>query len=320
MTLDVIDDQGDATKSVSLLRTWLSGSSPPDAVFAGSTSNETLAMLPALTAKKIFNVGSSASTKIDQPSVYPYSFRPQPRIDQFGAFFGKAMKAKGYSTVGTLTTSDLLGQTSANAFKAGLTAVGIKVVAETYASTDLDLTTPMSRLAAAKPDAVIFSALAQTSPPLVLQARHKTGLTAPIYADLSVNADLYNLVPKSDVGNVFVATNKLNTYPKDGSPKAVADFVSSIKSYGKMTSYMINYSYGYDAVRLIQVAAKLANSTDASAMAKALESMTSPPPGMQLSYGNTKFSSSSHFNQGATDADYTIVPLGPLVDGQFRTP
>ena len=321
MTLQVIDDQGDATKAVSLLQAQLGGSSPPDAVFAGSTSDETLAMLPVLTARKIFNIGTTASVKINNPAAFPYTFRPQPLISFVGEQYASMFKEKGYKSVGLLTTDDLLGQTSAAAYKAALQGVGIKVYSETYSSTDLDVTAPMSRLAADNPDAVLFSALAPTSPPLVLAARKKVNMTQPIYGDISINADLYNLVPRSEAQNVFLATAKGNTLPPGGDPKALADFITTLKTYGPIKNYMINYTYGYDAVRLIQIAAKLSDSTDAAKMSKALVDMSSIPAGIALlSYSDTRFSPSDHFNAGASPSDFVMQPLGPRVDGQFRLP
>ena len=62
------------------------------------------------------------------------------------------------------------------------------------------------------------------------------------------------------------------------------------------------------------------SSMNAAKMSTALETAKSIPTDSLISFAKTEFSDTSHFNLAVSDEDYTIVPLGPRIDGQYRLP
>jgi branched-chain amino acid transport system substrate-binding protein len=319
LTLDVADDAGDPAKAVSLLQQAINGANKPDAVYAGTTSNETLAMLPILTSAKIFNIGTTSSAKIDDPANYPYTFRPTGPNSIFAGFAASTMKTKGYKKVALVAANDAIGQSFVSVYKTAFSSVGVGLAVESYNATDLDVTPQLQRLMSGNPDAFMFNANNVTIAPLILKGRQKLGITLPFYGDVGVNADLYNLAGAEAVKNSFVMAYRIDVVPSSGTnPPAIADFLTGLKERGPVKSQLAAATLAWDALKLIQAGAKQAGSVDPDKMRSALENLKTQPDGYFLTYGQAQFSPSTHFNQGGTHADFTVSTIGPVVDGQYK--
>lgn len=319
VTVDMVDDAGDPAKAVSLLQQAINGSKKPDAVFAGTTSNETLAMLPILSSAKIFNIGTTSSNKIDDPANYPYTFRPTGPNSKFTAFSADLLKSKGYTKVGLLSSNDAIGQSFIEAYKTAFSRVGISLSSETYAATDLDMTPQLQRLMGSSPQAVVFVAGNQSLAPLIMKGRQKLGISIPFFGDVGVTADLYNLAGADAVKGSYVMGYKADLVPASGTnAEPMASFIKDVKARGPINSQLIAATLAYDALKLIQVGAKQAGSVDPDKLKSALENLKTQPAGTFLTYAQMKFTPTEHFNQGGTNDDFGVSTIGPVVDGQYK--
>ncbi|MFD7877415.1 ABC transporter substrate-binding protein [Streptomyces sp. NPDC059766] len=318
IVLDVVDDQGDPTKAVSLLQSKLSGGQKPDAVYAGTTSNEALALLPILTRNKIFNIGVTGDGAINDPEKFPYTFRANSPYAAYTPLVASAVKARGYQKVGVLYANDALGGSSSAAVNKALGAAGVKVVNATFDATSLDLSAPMSRLKSAGVDAVVFGAVAPATAAQVLEARAKAGATdIPFIADQATTANLAKLVPAADLKNVFSHNvNACLSQPSTPQSAQLTKFIADLKKLGPINGSLIASVFSADILKAVQVAAKQAGSTDAAELQHALETMPQQPAGTWVSFGDVAFSAESHFNTAAVAGDYSISTFGPIVDGQ----
>lgn len=320
VVLEVVDDQGDPTKAVSLLQSKLSGGDKPDAVFAGTTSNEALALLPILTRSKIFNIGVTGDETMNDPAKFPYTFRVNSPYSAYTPLIASAVKDKGYQKVGVLYANDALGTSSSSAINKAFSNAGVKAVNATFDGTSLDLSAPLAQLKSAGVDAVVFGAAAPQTAAGILQARAKAGLTSmPFIGDQSTTADLSKLVPVADLKNVF--SHNLNAClakPTNGTQSpALSKFIADMKALDPIGGTLIAPVFSADVLKAMQLAAKQAGSTDVVALSKAMENLDTPPAGTWLSFGSVKWSATSHFNTAAAASDYSISSYGPIVDGQI---
>jgi branched-chain amino acid transport system substrate-binding protein len=318
VVLDVVDDQGDPTKAVSLLQNKLSSGQKPDAVYAGTTSNEALALLPILTRDKIFNIGVTGDQAINNPKQFPYTFRVNSPYNAYTPLVASAVKSRGYKKVGVLYATDALGTSSSAAVSNALGAAGLQAVNASFDATSLDLSAPISQLKSAGVDAVVFGAVAPSTAAQVLQARAKAGETnIPFIADQATTANLATLVPAADLKNVY--SHNLNaclSQPSTPQSAQLTNFIADLKKLGPINGSLIAPVFSADILKAVQLAAKQAGSTDAAKLQQAMETMPQQPAGTWLSFGNVAFSADSHFNTAATANDYSISTYGPIVDGQ----
>lgn len=318
IVLEWVDDQGDATKAVSLLQEKLASGARPDAVLAGSSSNETLALLPILTREKIINIGSTGADPINDPEKFPYTFRATSPFASAAHAAALQFKEKGFQKIGILQGDDALGTSNSASYKKAMEDEGLDTVEVSFSPTSLDLSAPMSKIKSADVDAVVFSAVAGTTAAQVLQARVKTGVTdVPIFADTATTADLADLVPAEALKNAFATSyNVALAEPQGGVQEGVAAFISEMKKLGPIDSTLITPALNADGLKLLQVAAEQAKSTDVEKMSEALENLADQPEGTWLTWAEIKFSKDSHFNLASRPSDYSVTTLGRIVDGQ----
>lgn len=280
------------------------------------TSNEALAMQPILTQEKIFNIASSNSEKINDPTAYPYTSRPNPTIGFVGEWMASQLQAAGHRKVGLIAANDALGQSAVASYTAALGEVGIEVVTEQYAPTDLDLTAPMQRLASAGVDALVGSALAESTQALFLQARAKLAPQTPLYGDVTFSGDLSALVSTQELAGVELATFDIDLAPARFQDR-VDTFIADVDARTDIVTYLSNYTLAYDAMHIIELAATTAGGSDSEQMSKALENLTPVPENRFLTFKDLRFTPESHFNVGYTAEDMAVGPLGPRVNGQY---
>ncbi|MEV4604394.1 ABC transporter substrate-binding protein [Amycolatopsis sp. NPDC049253] len=317
--LEFVDDQGDPTKAVSILQAKID-ERKPDAAIAGSTSNESLAMLPILNRNKIINLGTNSSTQLNDPAKYPYTFRPVDPNENIAKATAQLFVAKGYKKIGIFTPNTASGDSGKAAFTAAVRKAGLTTVTASYGSSDVDVTAPLAQLQTGHPDAVIFLALGDAAPGVVLSSRLKAGMTAvPFYGDQSVTVDVTKLVPPAALPGAYVSTYSTSIKPAGGNPRPLAEFIDAVKARGPIVSTILAYTLAADCLRLLQAGAKAAGSTDADKMKSAIENLPDQPAGTWLTYSRMKFSPQNHFNIGTVPADYGSTPIGHWTDGQFVT-
>jgi branched-chain amino acid transport system substrate-binding protein len=315
------DSAGQGTRAVSILQEKLSSGQKPDAVIAGAISNETLAILPVTSQNKIMTIAATGATPANNPSLYPYNFQATLAYAYFADFLAGYLKGKGYKKIGLLTSNDANGQATAKAEKDGMEKAGLTVVAETFSTSDLDLTAPVQRIADAKPDAFVFATLLPTSAPLVLEARYKIGFNVPTYSDVNMNADLAALVPADRQKGVYLAHMKVAVYQEPGKRSALfSRFLEGVKKESPIIGVLLTPSLAWDNVQAMSLAFNQAGTTDPDKVKAAYENLRLPsdPDLRFVAFKRVRFSPSDHFNMSVSPEDFTVIPLGPRVEGAYK--
>lgn len=327
--LETADDQNDPTKAVNLLQKRLSSGPKPDLVYAGGSSSVTASLLPVLTRNKILSMSGSSAATLNDPKKFPYFFGTVFTTNAYVIPMEKEIQQHGYKTVAMLHSNDTSGQAAAAIYKETLAKDGVKFVDAGYDPTALDMTAQLSKLKAAKPDALIISGYG-TAALYAFTSRAKMGWTdIPTYGDqLASTFPLASQLSSAQLQNVkvVVGSSSLATsgdFPaRDAMVKAIkaGKYGASIQQVGVAV-----YIIAYDIPMLYETAAKQAKSTDPDKVAKALENLTDPSPlpwlqgGPQGDWVKYAYSSTDHFptpsdaalqyvNPGSFNADGLYVP------------
>ena len=315
------DSAGQGSRAVSILQDKLNTGYKPDVVVAGAISNETLAILPVTTQNKIVTMSITGTTLANNPQLYPYNFHATVTYSYFADFLANELKGRGFKKIGLLTSNDANGQATAKAEKDGMEKAGLTVVADTYAITDLDLTAPMQRIADARPDALVFSVLVPNAAPLILEARYKVNLEVPTFADVNTTADLAGLVAADRQKNLFIAHMKVAVYqpPEKRSP-SFGRFFESVKKSGPITSTLLTPALAWDNVQAMALAFNQAGSTDPDKVKAAFENLRLPPAKDRpfMAVKGVHFTRTDHFNTEMRADDFTVIPVGPRIEGTFK--
>ena len=294
--VDVIDTQTDPTKAVSLLQEKLGSGYKPDLVWHGVSSDETLALLPALTQRKLLSIGQTAADAINDPSKYPYAFGTQPSAAVAASTLAAQFKSSGAKSVGVIAADNAYGQSTADAVEKALTDSGVMGKRESYSPTAVDLTSSVQRLLASKPDAVFFQGYGAASTYL-LKARTKLQSEVPWVGSLSVSAtNTTEITPAADLAGVKLQIYDIQKFvPEADRPAGLNTMITQVTKHGTMSEAMNLYSGTYDALMLVAAGAEQAKSADGPKVAKAIESLKTPAKPKWVTYNEWGYSADSHF-------------------------
>jgi len=318
--VNVVNDNLDPTTAANALQQQISNGTMPNLVYAGSTSNETLALVPILTTNKLLSLQATVSAKTIDPTKWPYAFSLGPATDDAATGLAAAMK-QGYpnaKTVGIIIGNDVNGSSLLNSERSALQANGLNVVSQQYSPTStLDMTPQLQALKAENPDLLVASGFGAVAG-YILAGREKLGWTVPVVGDASFSANnLAKLGTPSQLNGVSIATIKTFVYkdPAQQSP-AFQTFYNATKAKGAdFSQSIVIYTIGWDTIQLAKLAAIQANSLDTVAMTKALENLNQPADPAYVSYPIEKFSPQKHSPILDPSFDVTAGPY--LKDGMF---
>jgi branched-chain amino acid transport system substrate-binding protein len=275
-------------------------------VFAGTTSNETLAMMPTLTRDKILSMQLAGSSIVDSPYQFALpNYIPTQAKAVVAAIQKKYPSAK---KVGIIISSDAQGTALLQGYEASLTAAGLTYSAQTFAPSATDVTPQLQALQAASPDVVIASGYGAVAG-YILKDRATLGWTVPVVGDGQLGANnLPALVPTSALTGVSLCVQSSSVYkPLGQQSKAFQTFYDATASKGgDFSEPIVLYSLSYDDLILVALAAKQANSIAAPAIAKALENLKQPKIKPYVTWSVEGFTSTIHVEQ-APVADYTLA-------------
>jgi branched-chain amino acid transport system substrate-binding protein len=315
--MDFKDDQGDPTKAVGFVQSALTGGAKPDLVIAGTTSNETSAIAPLLKKAKIVSISEAGAVDLINPNKYPYNFSSSATNNATSAALVSILKKDGAKKVGIESTSDALGTSLATIYKKDFAAAGFEVVADSFDVTALDVTANVQRLKNAGVDHLVFSGFGAPAGH-VLDARAKLKWTVPTLGDAAVGATpIKTLVPAAELNGVTYLANAPTVFSASVNP-VVTGLVTAIKAKGGFKAPLQVYTYSYDELQVVKVAAEHAKSTDGPAVAKAMENLTQPNPSTFASFASITFSGTAADGHGvqAKPTDFVSVPAGSeIIDG-----
>jgi branched-chain amino acid transport system substrate-binding protein len=316
-----VDTAADATKATSLLTQALSSSTPPDLVIPGTTSAETLALLPQLTRSKILGMSESASNSINNPASYPYGFSVSVGQTLPAQALAQYVKSQGYKTVGILAASDETGTAGSTALQTAVQGVGLTANVVSYDAAAVDVSPELEKLRSGNPDVMLYIANGAQIP-VILKSRQKIGWTVPTIADLSTGSnDIWQLADGDPAKGTSAMVYPIQAYvDPSAQTEEFKNFNTELATVGvpPYTSSLSLYGLAWDIMHLVQAGAKQANSTAGPDIAKALENLQQPSPQPWVVFTDETFSPTNHFL--APDASqFKVVAVGPTVDGMIKS-
>jgi len=314
--VEVQNNESDPTKAVSLLQAKMSSSTPPDLVWAGTSSSETLALMGVTTRAKVMTFTPGNNQELGDASKFPYLFGSSPVGTAIADTLTDHLTEQGYKTIGILTPNDALGNSASDRYKAAFEEEGLTVVTDRYETDAVEMDGPLARLASKKPDVVVVNAVA--NPAYVLKSRIKVGMEdIPFIGDLSTtNVDFAGTLSAEEKDGVTLAAYTLATTQSD-RPGAKA-LLDSLHAAGvNMKSSLSLYGIAYDVVLAYANAVESIGTTDVDKVRSAMEAGAGDTYPLSLT-DDQGWTDQVHLGSGDAPNYFTFIPVSPLLDGQFQ--
>ena len=322
VVVTVVDDQGDPTTAVTLVREAINSDTPPDAVLNSGPSTVADATLPIISQAGIlsFNIGPTATSA--DPAQFPLNF--DLSVSARDGIYGIAayLEEEGFESVAILHGSSSYGETYGAGAEEVFSESGFEITGkQVYDVAALDMTAQLEALKATNPDVLMLDAYGA---PLgyILQGIEKLAWDIPIAGNTSVAATgLVSTEPPtgvlgtSQVENLVMQVYQSTAYNADAT--ATNEAVQAMLELGPIKATLI-LAYNYDAVILIKAAAESVGSADdPAALAKALEdeSVTLEAPTAILNH--YIFSADKH-SPSAGPEEFRMIPASIVKDGQYQ--
>lgn len=247
LELVVYDTQGDVTKAVQLANKLVKNDKVM-AIIGPSTTGETMAVIPVAEKEKIPLISCAAGIKITEP-VKRWVFKT-PANDHLAAekILNHAAGMK-YRTIALLTVSDSFGSSGREQLKALAGRKGFTIVAdEVYGPKDSDMTPQLTKIRAAKPDAIICWGT-NPGPAIITRNIKQLGIKVPLYMSHGVASKKYIELAGADAAEgVMLPAGKLAVYDrlsrKDPQYKLLKEYDQAYKNvFGTEASTFGGYAY-----------------------------------------------------------------------------
>jgi ABC-type branched-subunit amino acid transport system substrate-binding protein len=320
-----VSDNSDATTAVSNITSYISAHGNPDLIWPGQESTIIAAVMPVAARAHVMTFAGNDGgglLKAGASSNYPLAFAAQADTRPPTQAMAKFFKSKGVTSVGILEESYAYMQGETPDAVRALDAVGIKHTVAQFTPDQTDLTSQMGSLKNAGVQGIFFEGLGVASG-YALKARNQLGWSAPIVGDLAASSlDLTTLVDTALLKNVKIVVFR----PNNGSAKLPG--VAMIKKWSKpyASTAVIDKvpistpGAAWDALLLVQHAARQAGSTKPASIARALQKLGKKARSDKLYvlYGTYGYSANTHDVLTAGAADYPVINPGPVQGGQVQ--
>lgn len=240
-----------------------------DACIGSLISGEVFAAGPYFNNAGIYMLGTGTSASWMKED-WPYVFRPAMNNDFAVPIAAGILTELGYTKVAIFNGQDDAALITADTFVQQFESMGIEVVdRESYDAGDTDYSGQIARLMAADPEIILMSVIGETAGPLVRQLR-QAGYTGLILDKESFMATQIEVAGAAN-SNYICFANPYVTYESidDCDIPIVKEYLQAYyDAYGTMVATDSAYR-GYDAIRVLWEAAKLAGSNDSDALVEA---------------------------------------------------
>lgn len=324
--VDVVDDQGNPTTAVTKLQEAINSGKQPVAWLDSGPSNLAAAVLPILNQNKIlsFNIGPTKDSS--DASTLPYNFDLSPSPASYAKAFCPYAQQQGHTKVAILYGDDAYGdalgpQIKQDCESGGATVTGI----DKFDETSLDVTPQLQKLQATNPQTLILVAYGAPVG-YVLKGLTRIGWTVPVLGDIAVAAtDIVVTAPPAGLlGTPEVANLRMEVFQstayraQDTQPPALNTMIQALSGQGSIPASLV-LAYDYDGLQLLAAAAKKANTTtDAAALAKAIEGLGAGEAQTGV-FERYYFTATDHSPNEPAEA-FTFTQPSKLVNGQFGAP
>ena len=263
--LVIYDTGGDATKAVQLANKLIKNDKVV-AIVGPSTTGESMAVIPIAEKEQIPLVSCAAGIKITDP-VKKWVFKT-PANDHVAAekILIQAEKLK-QKNIAIITVSDSFGSSGREQLKLMAAKRGFKIVAdEVYSPKDTDMTPQLTKIKAAKPDAIICWGT-NPGPAIITRNVQQLGIKTQLYQSHGVASKKYiELATPQAAEGIMLPAGKLAVFDllksSDPQAKLLKDYNTGYKkAYGVEASTFGGYAY--DGFQLIAAAIRKGATTAA---------------------------------------------------------
>ncbi len=246
------------------------------AAIGGTTSGNTLAIMPKFASAKIPLVSCAAAEKIVKP-VNPWVFKT-PQSDRHAVIkILDHAKAQGYTSIAILTVSDGFGQAGREVLLELIPTYEMTLAAdEIYGPRDTDMTPQLTKIRGLNPDAVICWGT-NPGPAVIARNRVQLGMNTPLYMSHGVASKRFIELAGEAAEGLILPAGRLavaDQLAEDHPQKALlmeyiqeyeARFNAEVSTFG---------GYAYDALSLIVEAVARAGQAQSQAIRDHLETIT----------------------------------------------
>jgi branched-chain amino acid transport system substrate-binding protein len=246
------------------------------AAIGGTTSGNTLAIMPKFASAKIPLVSCAAAEKIVKP-VNPWVFKT-PQSDRHAVIkILEHAKAAGHETIAIITVSDGFGQAGREVLSELIPAYGMTLAAdEIYGPRDTDMTPQLTKIRALNPDAIICWGT-NPGPAVIARNRVQLAMDTPLYMSHGVASKRFIELAGDAAEGLILPAGRLavaDQLPEDHPQKSLlqeyiqayeARFNTEVSTFG---------GYAYDALTLIVEAVRRAGEATPQAIRDHLETIS----------------------------------------------
>jgi branched-chain amino acid transport system substrate-binding protein len=319
--LEIRDDAGDPTNSVSEIQKVIGSEKRPHAVFPGTLSVQAVPVIPLTSAAKILSSTSASSSAINQPKKFPYSFGIAVTEPFRSPAVLSRFKEDGAKRVGAVVTNDELGSDTVEQLKKAADDLGVEVVVEKIDPTAVDPTAPLERLKGKDPD-VLYVATGSGKHTLgVVSARHKLAWDVPMYInDNSASNDFSGLSKAVLKDATFIVDRyAVKEHPIRKTP-AFKAYEEAIGKYKPDTTLAPNVrALPYLTLIATKAAYDKAGTLDPDKVKAAWESLQPEDSDLWFATEQFGYSATNHAVKYTAD-DFAWIPAAGREDGLFVDP
>lgn len=323
VVIDHVNDNGDPATAVSVAEKAL-GNDPGkySMVYAGEEGTDIDALIPVMARYPVFATNLTDSGACIPTSHCPHEFSlegatsiPQQRVAEF-------MKQNNYTKVGILEEEISFTESETPALTKYLSQDSIGNSVVTFPTSALTLTTELQQLKSSGADVVYAEALGPAAG-YVLQARASLGWNVPVVFDVAGSSiDLSTLASAAELKNADVVMKRCADPAKASSTPGYSELSKYAARYGGMGDNPCNLAgAGWDSVVFLNQLVAQTGSFNYATLTKAAQNVkpryrSSPNYVVIPKYF---YSATDHENLGETTADWSVLPAGPIVNGQLST-
>ena len=313
------DTAGDPTKAVNFAQ-QLAFSDKVQFVIGPVNSGEGLATTPILARAEVPNIVIGSIDELTDAKKYPRAFRAiNTNLQWISTANDYALKTLKKSKIAIIADTSGYGTASGKTALELLEKAGVKPVYQVLVDPNkTDLTDEMNKARAAGADIVMPWSAATGLLGRLLNARGDMGWEVPVVGHPALMAaQIRKLLNKPAYWeNTFASGYQSTTYGADGKlperTQALVDKVRPKLGGGDIDVLFWWVAMGYDTVKIIEHAAKMAGSTDGAAIQKALEG-TQNLKGVYATY-----SWSATERNGFPDSNMVVNIANTFKDGSFK--
>ncbi len=262
--LIVYDSGGDAAKAKQFA-TRLIAEDKVAAQVGGSTTGDTMAMIPVFEDAKVPFISLAGAVVIIDP-VKKFVFKT-PHTDKMACQkIFEDMKKRGFTKVGMISGQDAFGKSMQDECKKVVKGYGIEIIAEeTYGPRDTDMTPQLTNVKnKAGLQAVLNPGFGQ-GPAIVTRNYRQLGIAVPLYQSHGVGSKGFIDAAGDAANGVRLPAAALLVASKlpdsDPQKKVVVGYTKAFSEYAKQPVSTFG-GHAYDGMNILVEAIKRAGSTD----------------------------------------------------------